>query len=248
MLCEKETKERVISYWAKRSDGFLEQRRAELHSVLAKRWMEELGKYLPKEKMLNILDVGCGAGFFSILLAKEGHHVTGIDLTPPMIKHAKRLAAEELSEEKAGGCRFFVMDAEDLRFLDKTFDVVISRNLTWTLPRADVAYTQWKRVLKVSGLLINADADYGEDSFASRAMLPDKHAHYKLEEDMLEECEKIKSRMPISGCRRPYWDVKLLEGLQMEVLTADCSISSRIFKEKDEFYNPAPMFLVCAKL
>lgn len=29
---------------------------------------------------------------------------------------------------------FQVMDAENLYFSDNTFDVVISRNLTWTLP------------------------------------------------------------------------------------------------------------------
>ena len=68
-----------------------EQRREELHSPLAKRWMEEIDKYLPEKEHLRILDVGCGAGFFSILLAKRGHQVTGIDLTPDMILHARLL-------------------------------------------------------------------------------------------------------------------------------------------------------------
>ena len=52
----------------------------------------------------EILDVGCGTGFFTILLAKEGHQVTGIDLTPDMITHAK-----ELAEEEKADCRFMVM-------------------------------------------------------------------------------------------------------------------------------------------
>ena len=51
--------------------------------------MEEIDKYLPEKEHLRILDVGCGAGFFSILLAKRGHQVTGIDLTPDMILHAR---------------------------------------------------------------------------------------------------------------------------------------------------------------
>lgn len=43
---------------------------------------------------------------FTILLAKAGHQVTGIDLTPDMIKNAKQLAKEEQAE-----CEFAVMDA-----------------------------------------------------------------------------------------------------------------------------------------
>ncbi len=51
--------------------------------------------------------MGCGAGFFTILLAKAGHQVTGIDLTPDMIKNAQQLAEEEKADcEFAGhGCR-----------------------------------------------------------------------------------------------------------------------------------------------
>ena len=45
----------------------------------------EIVQHLPPAKQLRILDVGCGAGFFSVLLANEGHRVTGIDLTPAMI-------------------------------------------------------------------------------------------------------------------------------------------------------------------
>ena len=52
-----------------------------------------------------------GAGFFSILLAKEGHRVTGIDLTPNMIEGARSLAKEE-----GVSCTFQVMDAETLNF------------------------------------------------------------------------------------------------------------------------------------
>lgn len=73
--------------------------------------MTELKKYLPEKKNLRILDVGCGTGFFTILLAKEGHQVTGIDLTPDMITHAKKLAEEEKAD-----CQFAVMDAENPDF------------------------------------------------------------------------------------------------------------------------------------
>ena len=48
---EDDRKEKIAAYWTKRSDSFLEQRRAELHSPLAKRWLEEIEKYLPKKAL-----------------------------------------------------------------------------------------------------------------------------------------------------------------------------------------------------
>ena len=56
-------KEKIAGYWTKRSSDFKEQRREELHSPLAKRWMEEIDKYLPEKEHLRILDVGCVRDF-----------------------------------------------------------------------------------------------------------------------------------------------------------------------------------------
>ena len=57
----------------------------------------------------------------------------------------------EKAKENAGElCRnihFQRMDAQKLEFADNTFDVVISRNLTWNLEHPDVAYREWVRVL-----------------------------------------------------------------------------------------------------
>ena len=63
--------------------------------------MKEIEKQIPAGRRLKILDVGCGAGFFSILLAKEGHEVFGIDLTPEMIENAIQLAEEENADDEA---------------------------------------------------------------------------------------------------------------------------------------------------
>ena len=237
-----ERKERIVNYWEKRSDSFLEQRRAELHSALAGRWMAELKKYLPEKKNLRILDVGCGTGFFTILLAKEGHQVTGIDLTPDMITHAK-----ELAEEEKADCRFMVMDAEAPDFPDEEFDVIVSRNLTWTLPDAEHAYQEWFRVLKPGGVMINLDANYGAADFADTADLPENHAHHQIQDELMQECEDIKRQLPISSFLRPAWDLETLSRIGVEEFSFDLGISKRIYTEKDEFYNPTPMFLIFAK-
>ena len=252
---EDDRKEKITAYWTKRSDSFLEQRRAELHSPLAERWMGEIRKYLPEREYtsgndrennsdvckLRILDVGCGTGFFTILLAKQGHQVTGTDLTPDMISNSRILAKEEQVT-----CDFQVMDAEHLSFSDESFDVIISRNLTWTLPEASQAYKEWTRVLKPGGLLLNFDANYGAVDFAETSDLPENHAHKQLGNSLMQECEDIKRQLPISSYIRPAWDVEELGKLGMEQLSIDLGLSRRVYKEKDEFYNPTPMFAIAA--
>lgn len=234
-------KERIAGYWSKRSDSFQAQRRAELHSSMADRWLLEIQKYLPQRK-LKILDVGCGSGFFTILLGKQGHEVLGTDLTPDMIEKSRELAKEEGVD-----CKFEIMDAENLNFPDETFDVVISRNLTWTLPDAGHAYEEWCRVLKKGGILLNFDANYGSSNFADTSHLPENHTHNQVGMDMMQECEEIKKQLPISSYIRPAWDVETLGNLGILELSLDLGVGKRIYIEKDEFYNPVPIFTLCGK-
>lgn len=235
-------KEKIAGYWTKRSSDFKEQRREELHSPLAGRWMEEIDKYLPKGEHLRILDVGCGTGFFTILLAKRGHQVTGIDLTPDMILHARELAKEEGAD-----CEFHVMDAENPEYDDNTFDFVISRNLTWTLPDAQKAYKEWMRVLKPGGVLLNFDANYGAVDFTDTSDLPKNHAHNQIENTLMQECEDIKRQLSISNYARPAWDLEALSNSGVQQFQIDMGVSQRVYMEKNAFYNPTPLFAVCGK-
>lgn len=231
-------KQKITEYWTKRSDSFQEQRRAELHDDIAQRWLKEILQYVPKKK-LKILDVGCGSGFFTILMAQQGHEVIGVDLTADMITRAK-----ELAEEEKADCTFQVMDAENLEFADEAFDMVISRNLTWTLPDAERAYSEWLRVLKKGGCLLNFDANYGISDCSDTSQLPQNHAHNQLGFELLQECEEIKRQLPISSYQRPAWDVGTLGKLGAAELKIDFHVSQRIYIEKDEFYNPDPLFMI----
>ena len=132
-------------------------------------------------------------------------------------------------------------------FESGSFDMVISRNLTWTLPDAAGAYREWIRVLRPGGILLTADANYGADNFADTSGLPANHAHHTVGDAMMQECEEIKRQLPISSYIRPAWDLETLGRLEMEKFSIDLGISSRIYQKIDEFYNPTPMFLVCGE-
>lgn len=236
-----EIKNRIINYWSRRSGDFARLRRDELNSYMADLWLEEIRKYLP-DKPCRILDIGTGSGFFAILLGKAGHYVEGIDLTASMIEEAKILAA------KSGvNSVFKVMDAENLLYPDKSFDIVLSRNLTWTLPHPRKAYGEWHRVLKKGGMLLNFDADYGKEHLVQDLnSLPQNHAHHNINSDLLAECDSIKANLDISQLRRPQWDSSVLQQIGFAHVDTDETVGKRIYSQHDEFYNPTPLFLIRA--
>ena len=124
--------QRVRHYWTLRSHDFGVVRKNELDNDMGQRWLRELEMLLPKKNGLRILDVGTGTGFFAILLSEAGHQVEGIDLTPAMLDEARGITAQ-----RGLDIVFREMDAQALSYDDSSFDVLLSRNLTWTLPEPE---------------------------------------------------------------------------------------------------------------
>lgn len=80
-----------------------------------------LRPWLDIEPGTRVLDVGCGVGRWSTLLAGRGGIVTGMDLSPTMIGEAKRRAA---AKGVASRCRFLVQDLAHLDAGEK-FDLIV---------------------------------------------------------------------------------------------------------------------------
>lgn len=242
---ETKIKDRIVNYWTKRSENFAQLRQEELHSYMSELWLTEITKYLP-QRPCKILDVGTGTGFFANLLAQYHHEVEGIDLTASMIEQAKQSLTKLQQHDYK--INFQVMDAENLTYADNIFDVIISRNLTWTLPNPQKAYSEWYRVLKPNGILLNFDADYGNEQFYQQTpqQLPPNHAHLSVQPQLMQECDLIKNSLEISHKLRPQWDLQILKQLQFQKISIDTTLGERIYKFQDKFYNPAPVFLIYA--
>ncbi len=226
---------RIENYWDGRSKDFSKSRRLELDGVDGAAWRNIFKKNLPAGKSLKILDVGTGAGFFAAILSKLGHKVTGVDMSAKMLGEARK----NLRELKLPA-EFKRMNAQALDFADETFDAVVTRNLTWTLPDVKAAYREWRRVLKVGGVLMNFDSDYGDKIFSDEF-----YTQSKVSDAQLSECDAIKNSLAISSRRRPMWDAGFLEGINFSV-RLDEDISHAVHKDKRCDYDSVPLFAICA--
>jgi MPBQ/MSBQ methyltransferase len=106
----------------------------------------------------TVLDVGCGIGGSSRLLAREfGLRVIGISISPGQIERARSLTPADLD------CHFMVMDALDLDLADASVDAV------WTVEAAPHIADKQRfasellRVLRPGGLLVAADWNRRDD-------------------------------------------------------------------------------------
>ncbi len=218
----------VKEYWTERMPSFSQVRKDELQNEIGRKWQQALVRELPKDRYLHILDVGTGTGFFALLLAEEGYRVTGIDLTPAMIEEAGREANDVHAK-----ATFMVMDAQKLSFADGSFDAVITRNLTWTLPEPEEAYREWHRVLRKGGKLINYDANYAKalrNGATKRTMsgCDIAYGHTGVTAQMTEENNKITLAMPVGMQERPSWDQNLLESIGFTLVATDLEEAQRI--------------------
>lgn len=236
--------DRIRHYWDRRAASFTELREVELGSDLHERWLNEIRPHIASAP-LRILDVGTGSGFFPALLRPLGYHVTGIDLSPQMIDEARALCARH-----GINATFAVGDAANTPFAPASFDVILTRNLTWTLPDVEAAYAHWRDLLVPGGKLLNFDAHYGPISMlALTQSLREEgvqNAHRDCDDADLQECDAIKVALSVSRENRPDWDVALLTRLGFSSVTLDRTLSERLYLTQDETFNPVKMFSIVA--
>jgi SAM-dependent methyltransferase len=133
----------VQQYWDNEAGTFDDEPDHGLKDpVVLTAWTGLLQSWQPAP-LAKLWDIGCGTGSLSIVLAKLGHQVTGIDLSPKMIAQARAKAA------KAGlPISFEVMGAAQPKFPKHSFNGLVCRHVLWMLPDLTAVLKTWNDLLK----------------------------------------------------------------------------------------------------
>ena len=251
-------KEEIKTYWTDRARGYSEYNQQEMADARREMWKTKLVSLLREAfpdretKELKVLDVGTGPGFFAILLAEAGCQVTAVDMTEEMLKEA-RSNAGELEEKIEWG----ISDAQKLEFLDKTFDAVFSRNVTWNLPDPAQAYREWYRVLKPGGVMWNFDADWYGHLYDEKKRSGYEEDRRRTEAENIEDyyagtdterMEAIARQVPLSRQKRPLWDLDAMEQAGFTDTSCDKEVWKEVWTEEEIVNNGStPVFLLEGK-
>ncbi len=182
-------KQQVAAHWGRRAANFDADFGHSIRTAAERAaWDRILDLVLAGRNAVDALDAGCGTGFLSLELAARGHRVTGVDFAPAMLAEARRKAAE-----RGASIRFEEADAERLPFGDRSFDLVVSRHVLWTLPHPEAAIDEWKRVLRPGGRLAVIDGQFD----------PRVLTHQRENARTSAEYAAIGDRLPFLGGRPP---------------------------------------------
>lgn len=116
-------------------------------------WYQTTFRLLPDLNNLNVLEVGCGRGAFSRLVAQKypGVKLSAIDISEVAIADAQKTP---------GNIAFSVGDAENLAFPDGAFDLIFSCETMEHLPHPEKLPIEIFRLLKPGGKFIITTENY----------------------------------------------------------------------------------------
>lgn len=227
----------IEDYWNLRSNGFSSAVREEME-VDGDSISGRLTELLRLEKGSKVLDVGCGPGLFSMLLARSGMDVVGID-------RSQRMVDEAVSNARSEGvdADFLRMDCQSMEFDDETFDAVVSRNVIWTLVHPESCYSEMMRVLKPDGKMLIMDGNFylNRDARApeNRKSGRDLHSRHNTDGVDFGMIDRIAEDLPLSNVERPSWDVGIL-------CRSECSSIRIILPDRHRKSGPAHSFTIVA--
>jgi len=243
---------RIEKYWDKRADSYNEVVQKEMACQKKQAWESLLRKYAGSGENLQVLDVGTGPGFFAILLAGLNYAVTAVDKCQDMLEQARnnaRTAGKDI--------RFFKADAHAVDLPNESFDVIVSRNVTWLMPDPLEVYLEWYRLLKPAGKVLVFDANWNRglsdpelqrQCEKYRQLAIEKgYQDNKLTPEQRAENEAIARKLPLTYEQRPFWDRQAFRRCGFQQVEVEENISHLVHDEIERIlYYPTPMFAICA--
>ena len=247
--------EEIQGYWNHRYTGYSQVNQKELEGIQRERWKKQFERLFPSNKNLKVLDLGTGPGFFTIILEELGYtNITGVDVFDKMLAVAK----ENIQKygKKNSSIQLIQMDAQKLEFSSESFDIIVSRNLTWNLEKPQQAYSEWLRVLKPNGALFIFDANWyaflQNESLAKEFEEKRKRAIEEKLEDYWqgegvdeEKMNWIVQQLPLTYQQRPLWDKEYFstqEGISVEM---EENFGDLVWDYEEQLnYGATPMFCI----
>ncbi len=113
--------------------------------------IEEVCKLIDFSKTKDILDIGCGNGDLLVGIRKAGFKgsLTGMDISNGIMK-----TGIETSKKENLDIKFEEGTAENLRFDDDSFDVIIAKHMLYHVPDMQKAVDESYRCIKKGGYFI----------------------------------------------------------------------------------------------
>lgn len=129
--------------WYQAQDNPVALLRAE--SRVRNPWVLKQVRQHRPEGALELLDVGCGGGFLSNYMAKNGFKVTGVDMSEPSLEVARRY-------DESRSVTYRHADAHHLPFEDGSFDVVCAMDFLEHVDKPALVVREVSRILRPGGM------------------------------------------------------------------------------------------------
>ena len=135
-------------YWSKFADSYDEG----VDYIVGKTIQQDLLKMLSEEHDLGeVVEFGCGTGYFTTVIAKSAEQVIATDISNEMLEVAK------IKLKDFQNITIKKIDCEDSRLPSNKFDTILMANVIHFIKAPNIALQECYRILKTGGLLILVD-------------------------------------------------------------------------------------------
>ncbi len=240
--------EKMSEYWDERSASYSEQSMTQLFGDKRTAWENLIFGSIPENEPLDILDIGTGPGFFSILAALRGHKVTAVDMNTEMLDKARKNAGLNQVSIR------FHQVGNRLPSDDESFDLILSRDVTWTLTNPEEQLKHWASKLKKGGTMLYFDAEwYGYLNNRKKQAEIEANRNEVLKKGgfiygKASHLEKLAAELPMTYKARPGWDIEFWSRQPEYEFDVRENINTYVYNELEQLrYKLFPEFLITVK-